>query len=68
MCDKALDNPYGDDDDEVEIVDPNIIPLSHNISAQLSILNQRIDSMMGRIAPERRDLLQVPPSSLLLVG
>jgi hypothetical protein len=56
---KALDNPYGDEEDEVEVVDPNIVPLSHNISAQLSVLNQRIDSMMGRIAPERRDLLQM---------
>jgi len=56
---KALDKPYGDSDDEVEIIDPNIIPLGHNISAQLSVLNQRIDSMVGRIAPERRDLLQM---------
>ena len=56
---KALENPYGDEGDEPDIVDPNVIPLSHNISAQLSVLNQRIDSMMGKIAPERRDLLQL---------
>ena len=36
-----------------------VVPLAHDISAQLSVLNQRIDSMLGRIAPERRDILQV---------
>jgi hypothetical protein len=36
-----------------------VVPLAHDISAQLSVLNQRIDSMLGRLAPERRDILQV---------
>ena len=57
---KALEKPYADsDDDDVEIVDPDVIPLSHSVSAQLSVLNQRIDSIVGRLAPQRRDLLQM---------